>query len=277
VIQARARRPARERLDVLLHRRGLARSRSAAQALVMSGRVEVEGRRVDKAGTPCASDARITVLQTGRNWVSRGGAKLSGALDALNIDPAAMTVLDVGASTGGFTDCLLQRGAARVVALDVGHGQIDWSLRGDPRVDVIEGVNARHLEPGMLPAACLPFDLVVIDVSFISLRLILPPIARLVNADASVLPLVKPQFEAGPAQVGRGGIVQEAATRRGVICAVAQHARDAGFAVLGAVPSMLRGAEGNREYFLHLAPGTGGWSPEECEKHAEAITVQETD
>ncbi len=276
-----ARRGARERLDVLIARKGLARSRRAAQALIMSGRVRVEGRRVDKPGTPCDTEALIEIDAPDRAFVSRGGEKLSGALDAFAIDPRDAVAIDVGASTGGFTECLLIRGARRVVALDVGRGQLDWSLRRHPRVDVLEGINARFLVPSMLPEGTVPFDLAVIDVSFISLRLVLPPVAAVVRdapgTPGRIVALVKPQFEAGPDRVGRGGIVRDPAVRRETIVDVARAADAAGLRVLGLAPSVLRGAEGNREYFLHLARGAGASRREEIENDAFAITQREED
>ena len=190
-----------------------------------------------------------TVVAPDHPWVSRGGVKLAAALDAFGVDPAGRRCLDVGASTGGFTDVLLQRGAVPVVALDVGRGQLDWKLRTDPRVVVIEGVNARHLAPGDLPA---PFALVTVDVSFISLRLVLPALLPHLAPGADLVCLVKPQFEVGREHVGKGGVVRDAAAREAAITAVAQAAAALGLHVLGRLPSPLPGPAGNVEELLHL-------------------------
>ena len=237
-----------ERLDVVLVARGLAQSRERARALVLAGQVRVNGDVVSKAGTAIANDATITLDQPDHPWVGRGGIKLAHALDVFGIDPAGLTALDLGASTGGFTDVLLQRGAARVVALDVGHGQLDWRLRTDARVVVIEGVNARYLRPDDLPAPLRPFDLVTIDVSFISLRHILPVVPPLVAPDGRVIALVKPQFEAGRDEVGAGGIVRDEAVHARVVDEVTRAASDAGLERVALEPSPVTGAEGNREF-----------------------------
>jgi 23S rRNA (cytidine1920-2'-O)/16S rRNA (cytidine1409-2'-O)-methyltransferase len=249
-------RPGRkERLDRLLVDRGHARSRERAQALVLAGRVLVDGRPAGKPGGAVPLEARIEVRVPDHPFVGRGGVKLEGALAALGIDPAGRTALDVGASTGGFTDCLLRRGARRVMALDVGAGQLDWSLRRDPRVTVIEGVNARYLKVGDLPETP---DLVAIDVSFISLRLILPALRPLLAPRFEVVALVKPQFEVGRRDVGPGGIVTDPALHRSALLSVAREAERSGFAVIGGCPSPITGAEGNREFFLHLGEAGGG-------------------
>ena len=198
-----------------------------------------------------AADAELVVSEP-RRYVSRGGLKLAGALDALAVEPTGLDCLDVGASTGGFTDCLLQRGAKRVVALDVGQGQLDWGLRNDERVSVIEGTNARSLKPGDLPF--VP-DLVTVDVSFISLGKILPALAGALAAAGRIMALVKPQFELGPERVGRGGIVREATDRVEAAMGVARAAEALGLGVMGVAPSALPGAKGNQEVFLLLAPG----------------------
>ena len=282
-----ARKESKVRIDQLLHDRGLARSRSAAAALVMSGRVRVGGRQVDKPGTTVDADSEVVLAPAPREWASRGAVKLEGALDAFGIDPTGMTALDVGASTGGFTDCLLRRGAARVVALDVGKGQLDWTLRNDPRVVVLDGINARYLSADQLPAGCVPFPLAVIDVSFISLRHIFPAVAALIDpgnaADTPSSPgrclaLVKPQFEVGRGHVGKGGIVRDPALRQRAIVDAAGHAITAGFAVAAIAASVLPGAEGNREYFLHLIRGNAGsaiLTMEEIERDAFAIAQED--
>ena len=244
------------RLDSLLVSRGLAQSRERARALVLAGEVAVDGRTVTKAGTPIDEDAAIALRVPDHPWVGRGGLKLARALDVFAIDPAGKVALDVGASTGGFTDVLLARGAARVVALDVGHGQLDWKLRQDPRVVVIEGSNARYLDPNDLPADLRRFDLVTIDVSFISLRLILPAIAPVVSDTGRVVALVKPQFEAGRDEVGKGGIVTDARVHARVVDEVAASALRVGLARVAVEPSAIPGTEGNQEFFLLLEPGT---------------------
>ncbi|HET6171028.1 MAG TPA: TlyA family RNA methyltransferase [Gaiellales bacterium] len=236
------------RLDQLLCERGLAETRSRAQALVMAGRVRVDGRVVTKAGTPTSGHAELEIEQ-GPAYVSRGGDKLATALAAFAIDVSGRTCLDIGASTGGFTDCLLQAGAARVTALDVGRAQLHERVRGDDRVTVLEGVNARQLVPGDLPGPAA--TLAVVDVSFISLSLILPPLAGVLAHPYRILPLVKPQFEAGRSEVRRG-VVRDPAIHAAVLERVAEVAREAGGVVLGACESGHPGPAGNREFFLHI-------------------------
>jgi 23S rRNA (cytidine1920-2'-O)/16S rRNA (cytidine1409-2'-O)-methyltransferase len=234
----------KKRLDVLLVERGLAESRSQAQALVMAGRVP----GYEKAGMQVEEDAELEV-EPGQRYVSRGGEKLAGALEALGIDVAGETCLDVGASTGGFTDCLLQAGAARVIALDVGHGQLHPRLRADPRVSVLERTNVRELD-----CSALPFrpTFVVCDVSFIGLAKALPAALRCAAPGWRALVLVKPQFEAGPAEVGKGGVVRDPEVRRRVVDEVVAHAPEWGARVEGVVESALPGPKGNREVFVHL-------------------------
>ncbi len=239
----------RARLDTILVERGLAPSRERARALILAGRVSVEGQHVDKAGTPVEVGAGIALSEPDFPYVSRGGVKLAHALDLFGIAVEGRQALDIGASTGGFTDVLLRRGAARVVALDVGHGQLDWSIRGDPRVVVIEHHNARNLDIAWLPG---PVDLVTIDVSFISLRLILPEVPAVLNAGADVVALVKPQFEAGRHEVGKGGLVRDVATHLAVLERVSASAEAAGLRETGRTPSPITGATGNQEYLLHL-------------------------
>jgi 23S rRNA (cytidine1920-2'-O)/16S rRNA (cytidine1409-2'-O)-methyltransferase len=232
----------KKRLDVLLVERGLAESRAQAQALVLAGRV----RGYDKPGTQ-VDDAAEVEVERPPPYVSRGGEKLAHALDAFGLDPAGRDCLDVGASTGGFTDVLLQRGAARVIALDVGYGQLHDRLRRDSRVTVLERTNARELRE-------LPFapDLVVGDVSFISLKLALPPALALARADWEAVVLVKPQFEVGRGEVGKGGVVRDVAVRRRVVREIAVAAVGWGGETVGVVDSGLPGPKGNREVFLHL-------------------------
>lgn len=242
-------RPDRVRLDLLLCTRGLAQSRERARALILAGQVLVDGRRVTKAGTAVPLDADITVLTPDHPYVSRGGVKIAHALDVFGVAVAGRRALDIGASRGGFTDALLQRSAAAVIALDVGHGQLDWRLRTDPRVTVLEGVNARRLTPEMIGQ---PVDLVTIDVSFISLKQILPAVPRLLAPGADVIALVKPQFEAGRREVGPKGVVSDPAIHRRVVDEVAEVAASLGLIECGRTESPLAGVAGNREFFLHL-------------------------
>jgi 23S rRNA (cytidine1920-2'-O)/16S rRNA (cytidine1409-2'-O)-methyltransferase len=242
------------RLDALLVARGLAQSRERARALVLAGQVRVDGQPVTKAGTAVAETATVTLREPDHPWVSRGGLKLAHALETFAIDVSGKVALDVGASTGGFTDVMLTRGAARVVALDVGHGQLDWKLRQDPRVVVLEGVNARYLRLDDLPADLPRFDVITIDVSFISLRLILPAIAPLVAERGQVIALVKPQFEAGREEVDKGGIVRDPRVHERVVADVVQYAHQVGLERIAVEPSPVAGAEGNHEFLLLLAP-----------------------
>jgi 23S rRNA (cytidine1920-2'-O)/16S rRNA (cytidine1409-2'-O)-methyltransferase len=236
------------RLDERLVADGLASSRAKAQALVMSGVVWVDGAVVDKPGTRVSAGAAVELRPGGSRFVSRGGDKLAGALDDLGVDPAGRVCLDVGASTGGFTDCLLQRGAARVYAVDVGYGQLDAKLRADPRVVVIERTNARSLDPALVPER---IDLVTADVSFISLRLVVPALAR-VAPEAEWLLLVKPQFEVGREQVGKGGVVRDDALRAGAVDAVRDACATLGWVEQARCDSRVAGPKGNREVFLDL-------------------------
>ena len=241
--------PARSRLDQLLVERGLFESRERARRAVMAGVVEVDGRRVAKPGQATAGDARLTVAAPAEPFVSRAGRKLAAALDHFAVDPAGLDCLDVGASTGGFTDCLLSRGARRVVALDVGYGLIDARLRADPRVEVVERVNARHLAPDAFPA---PFDLVVVDLSFISVTKVAPALVPHVAAGGRLLVLIKPQFEVGRGGVGKGGLVRDETLRRATIEARAAELAALGFELAGQFDSPVAGAEGNREAFALL-------------------------
>jgi 23S rRNA (cytidine1920-2'-O)/16S rRNA (cytidine1409-2'-O)-methyltransferase len=239
----------RTRLDVAMTERGLVASRERARAVVLAGQVTVDGRVVSKAGTPVAPDARIELVRPDHPYVGRGGLKLAHALDAFGVRVEGREALDIGASTGGFTDALLQRGASRVVALDVGHGQLDWRIRSDARVVVIEGLNARFLSMQDLPG---PVDLVVIDVSFISLAQILPRVPPVLRADADVIALVKPQFEAGRDEVGKKGIVRDPDVQARAIERVTGAAAEAGLTRIAMTPSPITGAEGNQEFLLHL-------------------------
>jgi 23S rRNA (cytidine1920-2'-O)/16S rRNA (cytidine1409-2'-O)-methyltransferase len=256
---------ARVRLDQLLVQRSLAPSRERAQALILAGAVRVDGEVADRAAAPVSDAAAITIAQ-GPRFVSRGGDKLDAALDELGVQVAGTVGLDVGSSTGGFTDCLLQRGALRVYAIDVGKGQLDWKLRTDARVIAREGVNAR--EGFELPE---PVDLVVADVSFISLRLALPPSFRHLRDGGDVVALVKPQFEAGREAVGHGGIVRDPKDRAAATVAVCEAFTAAGLGAVAIVPSRLPGREGNREIFVHCRKGDPGLTPGRIrERAAEA-------
>ncbi|MEM6454863.1 MAG: TlyA family RNA methyltransferase [Acidobacteriota bacterium] len=243
------------RLDQLLVQRGLFPSRERARRAVMAGLIEVDGRRVDKAGTQIADDATLRTLGSGEPFVSRAGRKLAAALDHFAsvhpdaVDPRERVCLDVGASTGGFTDCLLQRGARCVYAVDVGYGQLDLRLRRDPRVVVMERINARHLAPDALPEPC---DLITIDVSFISLTKIVPALLPHLAPNGHVLPMIKPQFEAGRRQVGKGGIVRDPAVRTAVIAERVQDLEALGLRCLGRFDSPVTGVGGNQETFALL-------------------------
>lgn len=242
------------RIDLLLVARGLAPTRERARALILAGDVSVGGHPVTKAGTSVADDADVVLRRADHPWVGRGGLKLAHALDVFAIDPTGMVALDIGSSTGGFTDVMLARGARRVLALDVGTNQLDWKLRSDPRVVSLEGTNARYLTPEMLPEDLRTFDLVSIDVSFISLSHILPVVPRLLAPHGRVIALVKPQFEAGRSEVGTGGIVRDPEVHRRVIEAVATSALQVGLIRRSVEPSPVTGAEGNREFLMLLAP-----------------------
>ncbi|MCA1559190.1 MAG: TlyA family RNA methyltransferase [Acidobacteria bacterium] len=240
------------RLDSLLLERGLASSRERARALILAGHVHVAGHPVTKAGTTVPRDAEIRLDTPDHPYVGRGGLKLAHALDVFGIDVTGRLALDIGASTGGFTDALLQRGAAHIVALDVGHSQLDWKIRSDTRVTVMERVNARALTPDMLPIIARRFDVVTIDVSFISLRLVLPVLPPLLAPGADVVALVKPQFEAGRQEIGKGGIVRDAAIHARVLEEISAAADALGLKRAGMTESPIKGMEGNTEFLLHL-------------------------
>jgi len=240
----------RVRIDRLLVERGLAASRERARRLVMTGDVLVGDRPITKPGAEVPADAEVRLRTADSPYVSRGGEKLAGALDAFGLEVRDLVAFDVGASTGGFTDCLLQRGARRVIALDVAYGQLAWKLRHDPRVVVIERTNARHLTPAMLPEAP---DLAVVDVSFISLATVLPAVAGVLAPRGTIVALVKPQFEVGRGRVGKGGVVRDPARRAEAVAGVRTAAERLGFAVRGEAESVLSGPKGNREVFIWLA------------------------
>ena len=248
----------RTRLDVLLVARGLAESRTRAEALILSGRVKVRGVERPKPGTSLPPDAEVSVSSPEHPWVSRGGVKLAAGLDAFGVDPSGKACLDVGASTGGFTDVLLARGAARVYAVDVGHGQLHARLRSDPRVVLREGVNARLLSREAVPEPC---SLLVADVSFISLRLVLPAAVPLLSEEADAVLLVKPQFESERGEVGRGGIVRDPAVRTRALERVLAAAGALGLETRGVVESPITGADGNVEFlagFRRRPPAASG-------------------
>lgn len=256
----------KRRLDEILVERGLAPTPARAAALLLAGKVTVDGRREAKAGTRVEEDAEIAVA-AGPTYASRGGEKLAFALDRFGVDVAGRVGLDVGAAAGGFTSCLLQRGAAHVHALDVGRGMLAWELRHDERVTVWEGFNAREFDGSALEPAP---SLVVVDVSFISLEKVLRPLVPTLAALAEIIALVKPQFEARREQVGPGGVVREAAVHREVLRNVAGVLADVGFAAVAAAPSPLTGPAGNREFFLR---GVRGAAPRALEEKIAAATA----
>ena len=242
----------RDRLDKLLHEKGLAETRAKAQAMIMAGRVKVDGNRAEKAGQMVSPEANLEVDGKGTEWVSRGAHKLLRGLEAFGVEPRGLVCLDVGASTGGFTDVLLSRGASKVYAVDVGYGQLAWKLRSDPRVVVMERTNARFLTPDQFSE---PLDLVVVDASFISLRLLLPPLEELLAENGQMILLVKPQFEAGRDRVGKGGVVRSPLVHRQALEEFAILAGSLRKVTLaGFTWSPIKGPSGNIEFLVHLAP-----------------------
>ena len=244
--------PIKKRLDMVLVERGLAETRTKARALIMAGGVYVDGVKTDKAGALVKEGSGVAVRDTSLKYVSRGGLKLEAALKEFGIDPAGETAVDIGASTGGFTDCLLRSGAAKVYAIDVGYGQLDWKLRQDPRVVVREKLNARYIKPEDTGE---PADIVVIDVSFISLTMIIPPALTLLKPGGVLLALIKPQFEVGKGEVGKGGIVRDESKHREVVDKITEFVKSLGIGVLGVIPSPIEGAEGNKEFLLAAVKG----------------------
>jgi 23S rRNA (cytidine1920-2'-O)/16S rRNA (cytidine1409-2'-O)-methyltransferase len=238
----------KSRIDLLVVERGLVSTRARAQALVMAGKVLVGGKVVDKPGALVSASAEV-VLKEDLPYVGRGGLKLAGALDAFKVDVTGLTVADVGSSTGGFTDCLLKRGASRVFAIDVGKGLLDWSLRNDARVTLLEGVNIRHIDPATVSPKA---SMAVIDVSFISLEKVLPSVVYILSDAAIVLALVKPQFEVGKGEVGRGGVVRDGEKHRRVVERVIEFAKSIGLKDAGVCESPITGAKGNREFWVFL-------------------------
>ena len=239
----------KKRLDVLLVERGHAETRTKAQAIIMSGLVYVQGQKSDKPGTSYEETVDIEVRTGGCPYVSRGGLKLEKALRDFGVDPTGFVCSDSGASTGGFTDCLLQQGASKVFAIDVGYGQLDWKIRSDPRVVVMERTNVRYVTPEQLGEQ---LDLSVVDVSFISLKIVLPVIKSLLKSTGQVLCLIKPQFEAGKEKVGKKGVVRDPQVHQEVLNQFVEHVTEIGFHILGMTFSPVKGPEGNIEFLAHL-------------------------
>jgi 23S rRNA (cytidine1920-2'-O)/16S rRNA (cytidine1409-2'-O)-methyltransferase len=237
----------KKRLDTVLVERGLTETRARARAVIMAGSVYVDGVRTDKAGALVAEGSGVEVRDTSLKYVSRGGLKLEAALEEFGIDPSGWVAADIGASTGGFTDCLLKSGAAKVYAIDVGYGQLDWKLRQDPRVIIKEKLNARYIKPDDISE---PVDIVVIDVSFISLTMIIPPALALLKPGGVLVALIKPQFEVGKGEVGKGGIVRDEVKRMEAVDKIRGHVQSLGLGLLGVIPSPIEGAEGNKEFLI---------------------------
>jgi len=237
----------KKRLDTLLVDRELTPTRAKARSLIMQGAVFVNGERVDKAGALVKEDSEITVKDSSQKYVGRGGLKLEAALKEFDIAVSDKTALDIGASTGGFTDCLLQHGAGKVYAVDVGYGQLDWKLRNDPRVEVLEKLNARYLKPSDIGE---PVDIAVIDVSFISLTMVIPPLTQILKQGGVLVALIKPQFEVGKGEVGKGGIVRDESKHTQVVEKISAFLTNLDFTVTGVIPSPILGAEGNKEFLI---------------------------
>lgn len=249
--------PGKKRLDILLVEKGLFPSREKAKTSIMAGLVRVDGQRVDKPGSDIREDSAIEVTAPAIPYVSRGGLKLEKAVKEFSLDLKDKIMVDIGASTGGFTDCALQNGASRVYAIDVGFGQLDWKLRNDPRVVNMERTNIRYFDPAVLDT---PPDIVTIDVAFISLKLVLPKVNEILPAGGQAVALIKPQFEAGRDKVGRKGVVRDRTVHVDVIQKIIKTARSLGFVVNGLTFSPIRGPEGNIEYLIHLVKETNGSS-----------------
>lgn len=242
----------KQRLDLLLVEQNLAQSRTHAQALIMEGVVYVNGQKVDKAGTLIKIDSDLEVKNSSLKYVGRGGLKLEGALNQFDLDVRGNIALDIGASTGGFTDCLLQNGASKVYSLDVGHGQLDWKLRNDDRVVVMEKVNARHLKEGDISDIV---DLVVMDASFISLTKLIAPSIIFLKPGGFLIALIKPQFEVGKGEVGKGGIVRDEKKHQEVVDKITNHIKDLNFNIIGIIPSPILGTQGNKEFIIVATKG----------------------
>lgn len=239
----------KERIDKLLVERGKVESREKARSYIMRGKVMVEGQRIDKPGMKVRLDAPLEILEKETSYVSRGGVKLEGALQSFNLDPQGMVVMDVGASTGGFTDCILQKGAKRVYAVDVGYGQLAWKLQKDPRVINLERRNIRYLKREEIPEEV---DLILVDTSFISVEKFLPNLLRFLKRKGSLLILIKPQFEVGKGEVGKGGVVRDPTLHQKVIQRISKYCQEIGLEVLGVIESPLLGPKGNKEFFIYL-------------------------
>jgi len=239
----------KERIDKLLMEKGVVQSRERARSFIMAGKVMVEGRRVDKPGTKIDVEAQLQVRGEDQPYVSRGGLKLEGALNAFGMDPKGMVVMDVGASTGGFTDCVLQKGARRVYAVDVGYGKLAWKLQKDPRVINLERRNIRYLKREEIPEEV---DLILIDTSFISVEKFLPHLLKFLKKGGNLVCLIKPQFEVGKGEVGKGGVVKDPALHQKVIDRISGFCRELGLSILGVVESPLLGPKGNKEFFICL-------------------------
>jgi len=235
------------RIDKLIHDRGFAKSRSQAQSIIMAGSVFIDNQRVDKPGTAVDVNSEIEIKNSKKKYVSRGGLKLEKALEDFNIDVNNLTALDIGASTGGFTDCLLQKGTIKVFAFDVGHGQFDWKLRNNEKVVVKEKINCRHLEFDHVGELV---DLIVIDVSFISLKLIVGPAIKLLKEDGVIIALIKPQFEAGKGEVGKGGVIKDEAKHREIVEMIRSYFETLNLDIKGIIPSPIEGADGNKEFLI---------------------------
>jgi 23S rRNA (cytidine1920-2'-O)/16S rRNA (cytidine1409-2'-O)-methyltransferase len=246
---------AKQRLDLLVVEKGLASSRQRARALIMAGKILVDTQRMEKPGVPVSVDSQIILKGEDLSFVSRGGLKLEGALKALNLEVRDLICLDVGASTGGFTDCLLQHGAARVYAVDVGYGQLAWKLRQDERVVVIERTNIRHMRPDLMTE---PADLVTIDTSFISLKIVVPAVIKFVKPSGRILALIKPQFEAGKGKVGKGGVVKNADVHSRIIADLNEFFEQQGLVCGPVVPSPVLGHKGNQEFIVLLTRTDSG-------------------
>jgi 23S rRNA (cytidine1920-2'-O)/16S rRNA (cytidine1409-2'-O)-methyltransferase len=242
----------KERLDRLLVEKGIVQSRERARALIMEGKINVDGLTIDKAGTKVGGDAQLQLQKEDQPYVSRGGIKLEAALRAFEIDPRDMVVMDVGASTGGFTDCVLQKGARKVYAVDVGYGQLAWKLQEDSRVVNLERRNIRYLGKEEVPEEA---DLILIDTSFISIEKFLPHLLEFLKEGGNLISLIKPQFEVGKGEVGKGGVVRDPALHQRVIDRISQFCRGLGFKILQIVESPLLGPKGNKEFFIHLKRG----------------------
>ena len=239
----------KDRLDKLLVEKGIIQSRERARALILAGRVDVEGRRIDKPGAQIETEAQLQLRGEDQPYVSRGGIKLGGALDAFKMDPKGMVVMDVGASTGGFTDCVLQRGARKVYAVDVGYGQLAWKLQKDPRVVNLERRNIRYLRREEVEEE---MDLILIDTSFISIEKFLSYLLHFLKGGGAIIGLIKPQFEVGKGEVGKGGVVRDATLHQKVIERISEFSRGLGLNVLGVIESPIFGPKGNKEFFIYL-------------------------